>query len=98
MIRALLLAVALVCVPYSFAAAQNLCAPRTDALAGLSDEYNESVIASAISTGGHLVEVTATPDGSGWTILVTAPSGVSCIKGTGTEWKTHKPTAEGNPA
>ena len=37
---------------------------------------------------GWLVEVFASEDGRSWTILVSRPSGISCVMGSGQDWQT----------
>ncbi len=62
------------------------CAPRAEALAHLAKQYRERRIAVGVSDGGGLVEVLASPDGATWTILVTAPNGISCVAAAGEGW------------
>lgn len=62
------------------------CAPHAEALAILAKQYRERRVAAGVSNGGELVEVFATKDGATWTILVTAPNGISCIVAAGEGW------------
>ena len=43
-------------------------------------------IALGLASGGRLVEVFSTEDGSTWTLLLTAPDGTSCMMAEGQGW------------
>lgn len=69
---------------------QPTCAPHAKVMEHLGQKYGEAIVAQGIDARGALVEVTASEDG-GWTIIVTAPSGVSCVVATGKAWETVSP-------
>lgn len=68
------------------ATAQNLCMPREQIVELLDARYSESPVAFGLASGGRLVEVFSTADGSTWTLLLTAPDGTSCMMAEGQGW------------
>jgi hypothetical protein len=79
----------LVCV--SEAAAQAVCLPRGQALEHLAAKYGEAPVARGVTGIGGLLEVLASPSGGTWTILVTRPSGRSCVVAAGEGWRPLEP-------
>lgn len=69
------------------AAAQHVCAERSDILKSLQREYQEAPNAMGMSDNGAVVEVLAARDGTTWTILMTTPDGTSCVIATGEMWE-----------
>ena len=68
------------------AAAQGLCMPREKIVEMLDTRYDEAPIALGLASGGRLVEVFSSADGSTWTLLLTAPDGTSCMMAEGQGW------------
>ena len=66
------------------AQAQTLCAPLTDALAGLSARYAETPRASALMSDGQMLIITASEAG-GFTVLIVTPDGLKTMY-DGTHW------------
>lgn len=58
------------------------CAPHADVIAGLARNFSETVVAMGIAENGVMIEVFASDDGT-WTIVQTAPAGVSCLMASG---------------
>lgn len=56
-------------------------------VAWLYERYREAVIAQAVTGDGALLEVFATEDSSAYSITVTSPEGMSCLKGWGMDWE-----------
>ncbi len=78
---------------YSSAAmGQAVCDERDNLLQLLAQKYKEAPVALAITGSGKLLEVLSTKDRTTWTIIVTVPSGNSCVLVTGEEWKTLNET------
>lgn len=67
------------------------CDTHDAALALLAKKYQERRVALGVTNAGGLVEVLTSDNGVTWTILVTAPNGVSCIVSAGEGWRTIKP-------
>ncbi len=68
------------------AAAQNLCMPRDKIIEMLNTRYAEEPISRGLASGGQMVEVFSSPDGDTWTLLLTAPDGISCMMAEGQGW------------
>lgn len=75
---------ALVALP---ALVQASCAPRDRVIARLSDEYGEVLLALGQRSETVLLEVWASRDTGTWTVLETAPDGMTCVVATGTAWE-----------
>jgi hypothetical protein len=68
------------------AAAQSVCVTeRGDVLKQLSNDFQENPVAMGLAADGSVVEVLVASSGS-WTILVTKPTGVSCVVASGEAW------------
>lgn len=71
------------------------CGPR-DALVGwLTQTHKEKPTAIGLTSTGRLMEIFAAANGN-WTILVTRPTGQSCVVATGQAWSAiipDKPSA-----
>jgi hypothetical protein len=80
----LALAAALLSSP---ANAQVPCAPRQDIAAELSVRHAEALDAAGLTAAGTVVELWTARDGRTWTIVVTAPSGQSCVIAAGESWQ-----------
>ena len=84
MARPLIIAAALVLLSPT-AAAQNLCAPRTDLVKRLWDRWQEAQVSLAMINDGRLLEIFASEAGS-WTAIISDPNGRSCVASAGQEW------------
>ena len=78
--------------------AQQACAERTGILKQLDQNHNEAPQALGVTGSGQVVELLVSNKGT-WTIIVTAPNGVSCLVAAGENWEnierlaSNKPTA-----
>lgn len=79
--------VALVAVWAPAALSQGSCAPRATVLAFLDGKHDERRVAWGLAGTGRIVDVTVSPDGATWTILVTKPDGTTCIIAAGRNWR-----------
>ena len=79
-------AIILLCLS-SAASGQSRCDTRGRLVAQLGERYQEAPIALGVDSGGRLIEVLATADGSTWTIIVTSPRGSSCLVAAGEGWR-----------
>ncbi len=93
MIRLLrILAVLAVLLAPSLAAAQSLCGDRGALLRHLERNFGERPVAMGVAAdGGAVLELVMTPSGSSWTVLMTLPSGLSCVVATGEHWQAVAP-------
>ncbi len=72
------------------------CNARTTVLKTLDGNYAEKPSAMGLASNGTVVEVLKSKEDS-WTIIMTAPNGVSCLLATGKYWQAVVAKAEGTP-
>lgn len=65
---------------------QSVCALHQTVVDKLKKTFDEQPTSTGVSTGGSMLEVFTSPTGT-WTIVVTTPDGVSCLKLTGEHWE-----------
>jgi len=83
--------IGLVTVSFSAQAQQGACVSRETILQYLATKYSEEPVAIGIANNGGVIEVIASAGGGTWTIIITMPSGVSCLLATGRVWETVTP-------
>jgi|Cruoilmetagenom7_1024161.scaffolds.fasta_scaffold00120_61 hypothetical protein len=71
------------------------CGPRDAVVQRLADRYGETRQSVGIGSNNAMVEVFASDESGSWTILVTMPSGVSCLVASG---QSYEQVAEALPA
>lgn len=81
-----LLAVMLTIAMPSAQAQQLFCGEHEIILKMLEQQFREKRTAFGVTADGRLLEVFAGPSGS-WTILVTHPSGPTCLATSGGGWQ-----------
>ena len=81
--KKLVLAILLFAGPPSIAAAQTFCVDRTDMLERLAAEYGEQLAEVKMIKDYGLVELLRSPSKGTWTIILTKPTGISCVLATG---------------
>lgn len=69
------------------ALAQPACGERNLVLKGLAQQFSEAPAAMGLSDSGTVVELFNSPKGDTWTIIVTMPSGQSCMLMSGAGWE-----------
>jgi hypothetical protein len=57
----------------------------------LADRYKEAPVSAGLQANGHLLQVFRSPESGTWTILSTAPGGLTCIVAAGRGWETIEP-------
>jgi hypothetical protein len=72
------------------------CAPRPALITGLIDGYGERQVARGLTLDGALLEVHAGDAGS-FTVLLSGPSGFSCLIAAGEAWQLVPPPPTGDP-
>lgn len=77
------------------AQAQEVCGDRKEIIARLENGYQEHQKGVGLSANGGVVELFVAPSGS-WTLMVTNPSGISCLIAAGDGWQTVE-RASGTP-
>jgi len=69
------------------AIAAPVCSARSDILTKLANSYHEQPASVALTSDGRLLEVLKSDDAKTWSILLTAPNGVSCLVAAGESWQ-----------
>ncbi len=73
------------------AQAASVCGKRDDFIKALTDKFQEQSKAMGIAGQKNLLEVFTSNKGT-WTVLMTTPSGTSCIIAAGNSWEDTPPT------
>ncbi len=63
------------------------CTQRTEFVRYLADTYAEKPVAIGITSNGSVTELLKSIDGDSWTILTTAPNGITCKVAAGEIWQ-----------
>ncbi len=84
---ATLLALVLLLGVQSSASAQSVCAAHAEVRRQLGSAYSETQVAIGLASNGGVVEVFSTDDGASWTIVMTMPTGMSCVVAAGEAWE-----------
>ena len=69
------------------AVAQPVCGSHNTVSDNLKKTYSEAPVSMGLTTGGGIIEVFASDEGS-WTMVITQPNGVSCLIAVGQDWET----------
>jgi hypothetical protein len=64
----------------------SVCGDRSAVLTTLGGRYAEKTVSMGLAGNGTVVEVLSSEDGT-WTIIMTAPNGVSCLLAAGDYWR-----------
>ena len=80
------------------ASGETICGKRADVLSQLSGRWSEAPVAMGLKDDGSVLEIVAAADGATWTVLVTYPSGSSCVVATGERWENAPPRVALSPA
>lgn len=62
------------------------CAERAHVAGKLRETFGERMVGSGLTESGMLFELYVGPAGT-WTLLATAPTGISCLVGAGESWE-----------
>jgi len=73
-------------IAYEANAQHEDCAARDAYAKHLDRKFKEVIIAAGIAANGSVVELFSNHDGTTWTILLTKPNGVACLKASGEDW------------
>jgi len=69
----------------AYAEARTICGDRADFVDKLKDSYAEKPVSVGLAANGSVIEVFTAESGT-FSILITQPSGVSCLVAAGEEW------------
>ena len=73
------------------------CQQRDDVLKHLAGKYREAPVALGVTNTGGLVEVLSSGEDGTWTIIVTSPTGLSCLMAAGEGWRPLEEVLAGTP-
>lgn len=68
-------------------AEEPTCMARPQILAQLAERYREQPVAMGLANNGGVIEVLRSGDRASFTIIITMPSGVSCMIAAGESWE-----------
>lgn len=72
----------------------QVCGPRDKIITRLSARYQERQSAIGMTSGGSLVELFVSQEGT-WTFVHTNPEGVTCLLAAGEDWELVLPEGPG---
>ena len=73
---------------YSVASAQQtMCTERNRVLSQLSNQFSEAPVAMGVANNGGVLEILSSRAGKSWTIILTMPSGLTCMIAAGENWE-----------
>ncbi len=64
-----------------------LCLPRAAIAEHLATRYGESRHGAGLQGAAAIIEIWTSRDTGTWTLLLTRPTGLSCVLGAGTDWR-----------
>ena len=64
----------------------SVCGNRAQLVGALSRDYSEQPTFEALTADGRLMEVLTSKTGT-WTVLLTSPTGRTCVVAAGTSWQ-----------
>jgi hypothetical protein len=79
------------------AQAQQVCGPRSILVGKLKTELNERPEAAGLTHSGGVIEILASQEGS-WTVIMTAPNGLSCLLAAGEAWELRNAESDAESA
>ena len=68
-------------------APREVCSTHDAVVQTLNRKFAEKTVSMGLANNGTVVEVLSSPDGS-WTIVMTAPNGLTCLLAAGDYWQT----------
>jgi hypothetical protein len=84
--RAAALTLALLLATPAAAQSPPICMPIDELEAALK-KHNETPLLRALMDSGNILLIFASPDGSGWTAVIVAPTGAACVGAMGVALK-----------
>jgi hypothetical protein len=63
------------------------CSSREAIVSSLAKDYREAPVSVGMMANGNLMQIFASPDTRTWTIISTAPDGMSCVMAAGKSWE-----------
>ncbi len=94
---AAILGAALIALHASPVSAQTVCGERAKFLDMLGTKYLEQPVSMGLTSTGAVIEVLTSPKGS-WSILLTYPTGSTCMVAAGDTWESLPHPVAGEPS
>lgn len=69
------------------AAQQRPCGDGADIIAHLEKDWGEGAEILALDASGRMVRILVNPDTGTWSMLLTAPNGLTCLVSHGSAWE-----------
>jgi len=85
--RSIVIAFAALLIATPALGAGMACHNRGTVKQHLSKNYKEKSIALGVANNGGVVELFTAKDGSTWTIVITLPTGPTCLIAAGKDWE-----------
>ena len=63
------------------------CGQREQIVAKLSSGYKETILGQGLTATGTLIEVIVNKETGTWTVIMSWPTGRSCVLSTGENWE-----------
>jgi len=79
------------------AQAQSVCTERAKFVDQLAVNYAENTVGLGLVNNGNVLEILVSKNGT-WTILITKPTGISCVVATGEAWERVPKSLVSDPA
>lgn len=67
------------------------CMLTVDMYQIMIQQYGESRVSTGITPSGRMVEFWGNPESGSWTVVETAPNGISCARASGGGFERHAP-------
>ncbi len=77
--------------------AQQVCAPHEKATLHIEEKFDEQVVGRGLTPNGKAMFELFVSESGSWTVLVSDPSGRSCVVAIGENWQ-HITLLVGDPA
>ncbi len=75
------------------------CGDGADIVAHLEKDWGEDPEVLALDASGRMVRILVNPETGTWTMLLTAPNGLTCLVSHGSAWEPNQPPpAPGDPS
>lgn len=71
------------------------CTDRNSILRRLQLDWREIPVARGVTNDGAIVELLESEDGATWTLIISFPSGASCLWAAGDSWQRMPPSEKG---
>jgi len=75
------------CATHAYSQTQRKCGPRDRILGVLAERYGETRRSVGLGNGNQVLEMFASTETGSWTVIVTSPSGLTCLLASGQSYE-----------